>query len=86
MEALNGLWVMMYNTTLWRIENFNNTIVMGSLVFSLLLFVPVYLGSVLLITKYRVHIKALIERLKLDRFMKVQNWAGKIRGYVRWGQ
>lgn len=86
LESLNALWVTMYNTTLWRIENFNNTIVMGSLVFSVLAFIPVYLGSVLIIKKYRVHIKALIEKLKLDRFLKIQSLAGKVRGYVRWGQ
>ncbi|MDH5445595.1 MAG: TIGR03546 family protein [Gammaproteobacteria bacterium] len=86
MDALNGLWVWMYNSTLWRIENFNNTIVMGSLVISLLLFVPVYLSSIQLISKYRVQLKALIEKLKLTRFMKVQNWASKVRSYIRWGQ
>ena len=86
MDALNGLWVMMYNSTLWRIENFNNTIVMGSLVFSLILFVPTYIGSIQIIKRYRVHIRALIEKLKLDRFLKIQGLAGKVRSYVRWGQ
>lgn len=86
MDALNGLWVMMYNSTLWRIENFNNTIVMGSLVFSLILFVPAYIGSIQIINRYRVHIRALIEKLKLDRFLKIQGLAGKVRSYIRWGQ
>ena len=86
LDALNGLWVMMYNSTLWRIENFNNTIVMGSLVFSLVFFIPVYLGGIQFITRYRVQLKALIEKLKLTRFMKIQNWASKLRSYVRLGQ
>ena len=86
MDALSGLWVMMYNSTLWRIENFNNTIVMGSLVFSLVLFVPVYFGSIQIITRYRVHIKALIEKMKLDRFLKIQGLTAKVRSYIRWGQ
>lgn len=83
LDALNGLWVMLYNSTLWRIENFNNTIVMGSLVFSMVFFVPVYLGSIWLINNYRDHIMAWINKLKLTRFLKIQNWATKISSYIK---
>lgn len=85
LEALNGLWVTMYNSTLWRIENFSNTIVMGSLVFSVVLFAPVYLGGIWLINRYRQHIMAWIEKLRLTRFLKIQGWASKIRSLVRFG-
>ena len=83
LQSLNGLWVMLYNSTLWRIENFNNTIVMGSLLFTLVMFVPVYLGSVWTIDKYREHIMAWINKLKLTRFLKLQGWADKIGSFVR---
>lgn len=83
LESLNGLWVVLYNSTLWRIENFNNTIVMGSLVFSLVFFAPAYLGSIWLIDKYRDHIMAWINKLKLTRFLKLQNWASKISSYIK---
>ena len=85
LEALNGLWVMMYNSTLWRIEHFNNTIVMGSLVASLLLFVPVYLLAIRLIVQYRSHILAWFEKFKLGRLLKLQNWVSKLRSHLRLG-
>jgi len=39
-SVLQGLWTVLYNSPLWRIERFNNSVVMGSLVFSLLFFFP----------------------------------------------
>src|SRR5215216_3444231 len=45
MPSLEPLWTSLYNSTIWRIEHFNNSIVMGSLVASLVLFVPLYLVS-----------------------------------------
>ncbi len=83
LEPLHGLWVMLYNSTLWRIENFSNTIVMGSVVFSIVFFVPVYLGSIWFINKYRDHIMAWINKLKLTRLLKVQNWADKISSFIK---
>lgn len=83
LESLNGLWVVLYNSTLWRIENFNNTIVMGSLLFSIIFFVPTYLGSIWTINKYRNNIMAWINKLKLTRFLKIQNWASKISSYIK---
>ena len=50
--VLKPLWTSLYNITLFRLENFNNSIVMGSLLFSLILFVPMYFLFNLLITKY----------------------------------
>jgi len=74
---------VLYNSTLWRIENFNNTIVMGSLLFSIIFFVPTYLGSIWTINKYRNNIMAWINKLKLTRFLKIQNWASKISSYIK---
>lgn len=51
--ALEGLWTAMYNSTLFRLARFNNTVVMGSVAASLALFVPVFLVSNVMIRKYR---------------------------------
>ncbi len=83
LESLNGLWVMLYNSTLWRIENFNNTIVTGSLIFSIVLFVPVYISCVWLIKKYRNNIMVWVNKLKLTRFLKFKSWADKFSSYVK---
>ncbi len=66
-EALKSLWSSLYSSTIWRLENYNNTIVMGSLVFSAALFIPLYVISNILITKYREHV---LEWINKTRFMQ----------------
>ncbi len=83
LDALNSVWTSMYNSTIWRIENFNNTIVMGSLVFSLLSFVPVYLMSLWAIKRYREQFMVWVEKLKLTRFLKIQGLASTIGPHIK---
>ena len=68
--SLEGVWTSLYNSTLWRLERFNNTIVMGSLGFSLILFVPVWLLSNMLIRRYRTHILSWVENTRLMQVFK----------------
>jgi len=69
-SSLEGVWTSLYNSTLWRLARFNNTIVMGSVVFSLVLFVPLYILSNLLIVRYREHVLAWVEKTKLMQMFK----------------
>ena len=39
-SGLEGIWTAFYNMTLLRLAKFNNSIVMGSFLFSLVLFAP----------------------------------------------
>ncbi len=66
-SSLEGLWTALYNITIFRLENFNNTIVMGSLFVSVVLFVPLYVLLNLGIRKYREHILAWVQK---TRFMQ----------------
>lgn len=68
---LEGLWTALYNSTLWRLERFNNSIVMGSLVVSLFLFAPLYLLSNKLILKYREHFLAWVQKSKLVHVLNI---------------
>lgn len=68
-DALRGLWTGMYNMTIFRVAKFNNTIFMGSFVFSILLFVPFVIAANFLIKKYRKHVMSYIESTKI-----VQAW------------
>jgi uncharacterized protein (TIGR03546 family) len=63
--ALEGSWTALYNTPLGRLSRFNNTIVMGSLAFSLLFFVPLLLVSNRAIRKYREHLLAWVQQTRL---------------------
>jgi len=68
--ALEGLWTVLYNTTLFRLEKFNNSIVMGSLLFSVVLFVPVYFISNQMIVRYREHVLAWVQKSRIMQAFK----------------
>jgi len=66
--ALNGVWTACYNNAIFRLENFNNSIVMGSLIFSAIFFLPCLLVGNFLIRHYREDLLAWVEK---TRFMKI---------------
>ncbi|BBO68244.1 hypothetical protein DSCA_21740 [Desulfosarcina alkanivorans] len=67
---LTGLWTGLYNTSWFRLDRLNNTIVMGSLIFSLVLFVPGLIVFNLLIRRYREHILAWVRKTRLMQAFK----------------
>jgi len=69
-SALEPLWIILYNMTLFRLAHFNNTIVMGSLLVSLVLFVPVYFIANRLIQAYRDSVLAWVRRLRIVELLK----------------
>ena len=69
-SSLEGLWTYLYDLTIFRLENFNNTIVMGSLFFSMVLILPVYVVSNTLIQKYREHVAAWIQKTRIMQAFK----------------
>ncbi|MCD6569381.1 MAG: TIGR03546 family protein [Deltaproteobacteria bacterium] len=71
---LKGLWEVLYNSTIWRLERFNNSIVMGSLLFSLLFVVPLCILMNLAILKYREHVLAWIQKSRLVHFIKASKF------------
>ena len=68
--SLEGLWTSLYQSVWWRVEHFNNSIVMGSLVFSVGVFVPVLLLSNMLIRRYRQHVLAWVQKTKIMQMFK----------------
>ena len=65
--ALRGLWTSMYNMPIVPLTNFNNTIVLGSLVFALLCFVPLFLATRWAVARYRATIG---ERVRQSKFYR----------------
>jgi uncharacterized protein (TIGR03546 family) len=70
LEALVGLWTALYNITLFRLEHFNNSIVMGSLITSLILIVPLFFAFTKLINLYRDKVLTWVNKLKLVQTIK----------------
>lgn len=66
-SALQGLFTTMYNVPLLPLTRFNNSIVMGSAVVTILLSPVVYFLSLFLIVKYRVTV---VEKFKQTKFWK----------------
>src|SRR6267143_5426206 len=66
-ESLRGLWTSMYNTPIVPLTNFNNTVVLGSLVFALLFSVPLFFATRWAVARYRVTVG---ERVRQSRFYR----------------
>ena len=66
-EVLRGLWTPLYNKAFFRLTNFYNSIVMGSLIFSLVLFVPLFFALNYGIKKYREHVLAWMKQTPLAK-------------------
>ena len=69
-SALQGLWTSFYNSPFWRSLEFNNTIVLGSLLCSLVLFVPVCLLIRFLIVQYRERVMKYVLKSRLGMALK----------------
>jgi len=65
--SLRGLWTSMYNMPIVPLTNFNNTVVLGSLVFALLAAVPLFLLLRWAVARYRITVG---ERVRQSRFYK----------------
>jgi uncharacterized protein (TIGR03546 family) len=68
--ALTGVWTGFYNTAWFRLDRLNNTIIMGSLLFSLVLFIPGYVVFNLLIRRYRENILSWVRKTRLMQAFK----------------
>ncbi|MDT8452393.1 MAG: TIGR03546 family protein [Gammaproteobacteria bacterium] len=68
--AMQDTWTEMYNSTYWRLANFNNTIVMGSFVTAMLAFIPMLLILNFLIRRYRSHVLVFLKKSRLVTWMQ----------------
>ncbi len=65
--SLRALWTSMYNMPIVPLTNFNNTVVLGSLVFAVLSAVPLFFLLRWAVARYRVTVG---ERVRQSRFYK----------------
>ena len=80
-QPLEAVWTVLYNSTFWRIERFNNSIVMGSLLVSLALFVPTVLALNWAIRQYRARVLASVKRLRIVQALTATKFAQMYRSY-----
>lgn len=70
---LTDLWTMIYNVSIGRLSQFNNSIIIGSLSFSLLLFFPLYFTTISLVIRYRDTFMVWLENSKIMVLLKSSN-------------
>jgi len=78
--SLRPLWTTWDNTPVLALTNFNNTVVLGSVVVWLALFVPLWLASRFAVVRYRATVG---ERIHESHFYKVLS-ASSLYNVYRW--
>ena len=73
-SALRPLWITLYNTPIVPWTKFNNTLTLGSLVFALLLFVPLYFLVLRSVIHYREKIMTRIEKWRIVQILKASTF------------
>jgi uncharacterized protein (TIGR03546 family) len=80
--SLHALWASLYNAPIAPLTRFNNTVVLGSLVAGLLLFIPVYFGMQRFVLAYRTHLHTRVEKLKIYQVISksaIVKWYDRIK-------
>ena len=70
MEPLEGMWNTMYDNTFFVLTRFNNTLVIGSLIISLILFVPAFFGFKIFSKYYQEKLHPKVEKWKITKILK----------------
>lgn len=65
--SLTPLWTSLYNAPVWPYTNFNNSVVLGSVVSWLLLAIPIYFAAKFAVERYRATVG---ERVRHSRAYK----------------
>lgn len=79
--ALQGLWTALYDMPIVPLTRFNNSVVLGNLVFGLVLFVPLYFIGLRVATHYNATVAPYVERLKIVQAIKSMSW---YQTYQKW--
>jgi len=70
-DYLEGFWTIMYNLSVFRLERFYNSVVLGSLLISLILLYPLYTVSNRAIVKYRENVLTWIRKSRIMQIIRM---------------
>jgi uncharacterized protein (TIGR03546 family) len=77
--ALQPLWTAWYNTPVIPLTNFNNTVVLGSVLAWVVLYVPMFFVLRWLVTQYRERIYARLKRMRAFQALSASKFYGVYR-------
>ena len=81
-DSLHSLWTSLYNAPIAPLTRFNNTVVMGSFLCALLLFIPIYFGMKRFVIAYRTTVGARVEKMKIFQIVRrsaIVQWYERLR-------
>ena len=83
-EFYKDIGIYLYNISFWKFDRINNTIVVGSIIVSILGFLPMLFLLNLLIDKYRKHVISYVRNTKIAKAMMssdIYHYYKKITGF-----
>lgn len=69
-KTLHGLWLALYNVPIMALSKYNNTIVMGSFLSSLILLIPIYFMVKIGVVHYREKLQPIVSKWKIVQVVK----------------
>ncbi|MEK7286814.1 MAG: TIGR03546 family protein [Nitrospirota bacterium] len=84
LPTLEPFFTKLYNIPLWRLEHFNNSVVMGSFIFSIVLFFPFHFFSKYLIVRYREDILSWIRKTRVMKMIQANKLYQLYSTYNEW--
>jgi len=82
-DQLAGLWTALYNAPIVPYTRFNNSIVMGSIIVSILGFYPLYRLCLFLVIRYR---ETFMERFNQWKVVRIIKASSLYRLYARYSE
>lgn len=73
-QSLQPMFTDLYNQDWFRLFGFNNTLVMGSALVSILLFVPTLITAKILVVKYREALMTFVNKFKVVQTLKASKF------------
>lgn len=86
LTSMKGFYTTLYNIPVIALSRFNNTVVMGSLVSSLILLVPVYLLTIKGVVFYRKNIDPQFQKWKIVKVVKGSKFYSIYEKVKVWGE
>ncbi|MFT7109649.1 MAG: hypothetical protein ACI843_001311 [Psychrobacter glaciei] len=71
---LTKTWTQLYQSDIWRAFKFNHTLLLGSIVLSLMLFIPTFFITRIIIGLYRNRLMGWFEKLKISKLFKASKF------------
>jgi len=82
--GLRGLWTALYNAPVVPFTNFNNTVVLGSVVCWVVLFLPIFFLARWAVARYREHIYERLRKLKFFQAVTASGWYTTYKSLTGW--